>query len=229
MGQWNTLHTFDEKLYQTRTRRLLEDEHALWPYYQMYKSISLPGTCRFTPADFVRYAAEFQQQIADLFVVGRVKDDNARLPLSAQDEYAFIDLFTFLIFQTSARFDPYFRLGYRAFANAVEVRNRESLSSQILSNLLDSYNEFNRDGSGIRKILTAVDVRIFMLDLDNLTAKPAEGAAEYVDEFKQYITYLAARDLGILSGLDLLPQKLMHTDAALPDLRDLTIESLRYD
>jgi hypothetical protein len=79
----------------------------------------------------VRYAAEFQQQISDLFVVGCVNDRDVRLPLSADDEYAFTDLFTYLI-------------------------------------------------------------------------------------------------LGILSGLDLLPERFMHADSELPDMHDLKIESLCY-
>jgi hypothetical protein len=228
MGQWNTLHTFDEKLYQARTLRLLENEQALLPYYEAFKSLSLPGTCTLTPAEFVRYAADFRQQISDLFVVGCAKDRESVLPLSDDHEYTFVNFFTYLIFQTAARFDPYFRFGYRAFAKSVIFRGQESVASLIVSDLLNSENEFNRDGSGIRRILSAVDVRMLMLDLDNLTARTDEGAAEYVEDFKHYITYLAERDLGVLSGLDLVSRMFMHADSELPDMRDLKIESLCY-
>ncbi len=228
MGQWNTLHTFDEKLYQTKTLRLLEDERALLPYYQNYKTLCIPGTCKLTPLDFIRYATDCRQQIADLFVVGCTKDENMRLPLPPEYEYTFVDLFTYLIFQTAARYYPYFRLGYRALDRAVRIQKRESVADQILRDLFRSCGEFARDGSGIRKIFTVVDVKMLALDLDNLAANAEEGDFKRVEDFKQYVTYLADRDLGILSGLDLVPAQFEHIDSELPDLRDLNIESLRY-
>ncbi len=178
--------------------------------------------------DFIRYATDCRQQIADLFVVGCTKDENMRLPLPPEYEYTFVDLFTYLIFQTAARYYPYFRLGYRALDRAVRIQKRESVADQILRDLFRSRGEFARDGSGIRKIFTVVDVKMLALDLDNLAANAEEGDFKRVEDFKQYVTYLADRDLGILSGLDLVPAQFEHIDSELPDLRDLNIESLRY-
>lgn len=202
MGDWNTLHTFSDDAFCKHTLRVFEHDDLLANYYVEYCKYCLKGQCSLPFSELKQYFDAYHHAIKALFEVDDAQPQIATLHVSYKEEYHFGRFFAFVIFRTCADFFPYFKLGYRSFSLSVAFRKAGTVAEEIISAILYSYNDFNYDSDGIRKILSHSDVVLLEMDLDKVEPSKQE-ALPYILEFKAYIHHLSKNGLGLLSGQNL--------------------------
>lgn len=198
MGDWNTLHLFDESAYQKETLTILQSPDLMTPYFREYLKSCLGGTCEWTPA---LITAIFRSNASVFNDLTNITSDHTEKKFQTPygtDDYHFRRFINFLLFNTCVDFYPYFKLGKSLVQRSIDL-NWKTVSGEILSTLFNHSSQFNWDGDGIRKILLPKELGFLLTDSKNIVPSTPE-AKPMVDEFLFFLNFAQEHGLGLLSG-----------------------------
>ena len=194
MGQWNTLHVFDDKkFYQEIIPKLEKDDEFLSKYItsnvaQLFSKrvekveeqiVNLRNLIKQFDKDFKNYSGNENQIPNDLN-----------------------KLIEIIIFSECAIFSPYFKLGYRLVSYSIEYKKYGTLAEEIISNLINGVesNLFSKNEFGIKNWVTAEELELVILDLENLS--PKKDYKIYFDEFVYFLKETNRNKLGLICCIE---------------------------
>lgn len=222
MGDWNTLHFFDDKRFQTKVvADLLDKGDLLKQYFESklgkyllwdnnnsdQKISSILDFCQFLDKDFKRHKILYDiskrkkkpEEEYLTFINRQNQDEKEFLEQNGQTIDDLSTILPLLLFSECASFNPHLILGRRIFTGCVDAKPR-SVSSEIISQITDSEYGciYSRTGSGVINWITNDELQLLWLDKDNLFSQDPDSE-NYFQEFLQFIEIAIKNNLGVVS------------------------------
>ena len=223
MGDWNTLHFFNDKHFYEKVVPDLKGKGDLlkkYFYSQLSKYLlfhndndekridAILEYCHFFDDEFKRHEVLYEIESRNKKPDEEYSKfmEQWRHDLQAfhnKNSPTFDDLsiiLTLIVFSECAAFNPHFILGRRVFSENVGAKPKsitEVIISQINNSPLGSTHSY---GSGIMNWITSEDVKLLWLDRDNLLPT---GSEEYFNDFLKFIEIVVENDLGVVSGTNM--------------------------
>ena len=209
MGDWNTLHVFDDRRFHEeivpmlRGRKVGVEEH-----YEKFLTRSPRcdvGIEEMVPL-FRQFSADFTRHPG--YDALLAQDGNATFDRIHRGEYYTRRFFEFVVFSECASFFPYFVMGYRQFGAAVRAKEGDTVVDDLLLRIShgNADNPWKWDGDGIRSWMSTQEVKV-LLDSGSIVPR-REDEAEYVQDFLRFLGVVTKNKLGLLSACDILSDDL---------------------
>ncbi|REG20496.1 hypothetical protein ATI61_12161 [Archangium gephyra] len=207
MGDWNTLHVFDDRRFHEETVPMLRGKKAgLEEHFSRFlETCVVPGHRDF---DFEEVLLLFRQFNADFT---RHPEYEALVAQEGETQFVRIHprefyirrFFEFVVFAECASFFPHFQMGKTLFTGAVDVKQGDTAVTGLLDHLAYGYpnNPWMWDGDGIRAWVSAQDAKV-MHDSGSIVPQEEEYA-QYVEEFQRFLGVVTQNNLGLLSAVNL--------------------------
>lgn len=194
MGQWNTLHVFDDrKFYQEVIPKMINDDEFLKKYINSKVAKIFTGSSD---------AAEIQIVKLRDFIKHLDEDFKSYSGNEVEIPYEINKLIEIIVFSECAIFSPYFKLGYRLFFSSIAFSKEEILAEEIMYNLVygEESNIFSSNEGGIKSWISSEELELVIYDLEHLV--PKETRAVYFEEFIQFIKEVHKHKLGLICCID---------------------------
>lgn len=225
MGDWNTLHHFnDKKFYTEIVPDLLTNGELLKKYYNLEyaKYITYPNdniTKRIdeiisfnqlldkdfkhhkTLFDIQNGKKEINEEYSE-FIKKRNQREDDFYRLNGHIIEDFNQILTLIVFSESAAFNPHLILGRTVF-NGNIIAKSKSVAEDIIHNFTNSklgsiYNQY----SGFINWITYDELQLLWLDKENL--QPAsDSSKKYFSDFYKFIEIAIENELGLISGTNM--------------------------
>jgi len=222
MGDWNTLHFFDDKHFYEKVAPDLSNEGFLLKKYfesDLWKHILFDNNnsdarikamldfCQDLDTDFKKH-----KELASILNRKKQPDEEYsrfrhhlnedEKEFESKNSYAFGDLsdtLQLLLFSECASFNPHLILGRHIFTGAVDAKPK-SVSEKIIWKITDSEigSVFSYGGTGIINWITNEELQLLWLDKENLFAKDSESQ-DYFQEFLSFIAIAIKNNWGLIS------------------------------
>ncbi len=211
MGDWNTLHVFDDRRFHEETvPRLRGRKGSLEEHYTRYLRTCPRGECDLGIAEIIEISRQFSEDFTSHpgYSTDTGQGGERNFIGSQPWEYHYRRFFEFIVFAECASFYPYFRMGKLFFRGAVDVRPGATAVGGLLARVVDGYrdNPWTWDGDGIRGWLSATEAKV-LNDADSIIPTESEYA-RYVEEFRRFLDVVTKNDLGLLSAVNLAEARL---------------------
>ncbi|OMP80022.1 hypothetical protein [[Flexibacter] sp. ATCC 35208] len=200
MGQWHTLHLFDDKRFYTDTVPLLKGQQGdIQAYYIMYEQTCTKGICDIPLAELVAVFNQLKGYRLDYLPFMEVIHKEWYPFLSTLPwTYHLSAFFEYVVFSHCADYAPYFRLGKHAALHRMPGINSNGLSYEILGELSMIYpGIFTVEGMGVTGWITSEEVKELLAGLKN------EETINDIEDFIAFLEVSASLDMGIIAGVDL--------------------------
>ncbi|NMO15127.1 hypothetical protein HPC49_04300 [Pyxidicoccus fallax] len=205
MGDWNTLHVFDDRRFHEETVPRLRGEKAgLEEHHARFLKTSMPrcdiGVDEMIPV-FRQFSADFTRHPG--YDALLEQDRHATFERIHPREFYIRRFFEFVLFSECANFFPYFKMGYRLFHGAVGVKEGDTAMSDLVLHLSHGgdNNPWRWDGDGIRSWLSAREVKA-LNDSGSIVPRKEEDA-DYVQDFLRFLDVVTKNNLGLLSAANI--------------------------
>lgn len=255
MGDWNTLHHFDDKkFYSIIVPDLKSNGQLLGKYfnsefgkYVAYANdknteriAEIVTLNQFLDKDFKHHKTLFDIQNRKK---GINEDYSEFIKKRSQDEENFqkanghiiedINLIlTLIIFSECAAFNPHLILGRSIFTGNVSAKSK-SVAEEIIYNFTNNeigsiFYSSCSNCTGFINWITNEDLRLLWLDKENL--QPADNSSEkYFSDFYKFIEIAVENELGVIAGTNMNEDilKLIQSPLSVKiDLKQLGLESV---
>lgn len=225
MGDWNTLHIFNDRHFYERLVPDFKDKgelfkrhmdsllgkYILWDNSNSEaRTQQLVTFSRELTPDFKVHEKYYQIQgrkkkpteVYAEFISKRVQDDDDFRHIHADVIEDLNQLLTLIIFTECASFNPHLVLGHRIFTGNVEAK-AGSIADNIITKI--TYNELGSpyygnwsNCNGLINWITNEDLQLLWLDRDNLQI-PADGSETYLQEFLAFTELALQHECGFIS------------------------------
>ncbi len=216
MGQWNSLHLFDEKKFREVIVPAFRQDAALLKSYFCSKTapalIESPETLT---EERIKAVMTFAAGMSDDFrnhpeIAKRIEQDDFSAYYHSLELNDLRSLLFLIVFSECAVPLPYFRLGYRLLIKNLAYSSPESQAETLIQKI-----QFNADRSGvfpgeegIVNWLSANEVKKLLGDFEVVKPKPSHGIVNplintYVSELKAFLSVAASHELGLVSCVDI--------------------------
>jgi hypothetical protein len=225
MGDWNTLHIFDDRYFYQHLVPDFKDKGAIFKRYMdslLGKYILGDNSnsearvqgfvelcCQLKP-DFKRHETYYEIQSrkkmpAELyadFIFKQNQDEDHFQRTKAGVIEDINNLLTLIIFSECASFNPHLILGRRIFTGNVHAKPgsvADDVITRITENELGSiYYPGRANCFGLTNWVTNEELQLLWLDRDNLYAPP-DGSEEYLQEFLEFAQLALQHECGFIS------------------------------
>ncbi|MFC3157472.1 hypothetical protein SAMN05443633_10831 [Chryseobacterium arachidis] len=222
MGDWNTLHHFDDKKFYSKIVPDLLGEGQLLRNYFNSKFGKYIVYDNDQDERRIKDIIEFSQSLDDefkihetllniqkreknvdveysSFIQKRNKDEDDFYTINGQVIEDFNLILTLIIFSECAAFNPHLILGRTIFTGCVNAK-QESIAEYIISDFTSNdlgsiFSNYN----GFINWVTNEDLQLLWLDKENLYSA-GEDADKYFSDFYKFIEIAIENDLGVISG-----------------------------
>ncbi len=222
MGDWNTLHFFDDRRFYDTVVPDLRGEGILLKHY--FESLagrsmlfnnsnsearvnSILEFCKAMDKDFKVHTAFYEQETRKkqpgedykVFLEASRQSYAQLMSTHADVLEDFTRMFSLLIFAECASFNPHLIMGRRIFSGCVTA-DPYTISSQVCIVLTQTEigSVFSSYGSGVMNWVTNEELQLLWLDRHHL--KPTEAEAEnYFNEFLRLVEIALENKLGLIS------------------------------
>jgi hypothetical protein len=235
MGDWNTLHFFDDKKFYSEVVVDLKDKGILLQEhfnskFEKYafgndnskKRINdIIDFCRLLDKDFKSHKVLYEiatrkknlTEEYSAYNSTKVQDENKFINDNAQIIEDLNRTLTLIIFSECASFNPHLILGRRIFSDCVKAKPK-TISEDIIANIICSptgsiHNGF---GNGLINWITNEELQLLWLDKENLDAT-CEDAKNYFMEFINFMEIAIDNGLGLISGTNMNESLLKKIEA----------------
>lgn len=225
MGDWNTLHIFDDRYFYERLvpdfkdkgesfKRYMDSllgKYILWDNSNSEaRTQQLVTFCRELTPDFkvhekyceIQGRQKKPTEVYAEFISKRVKDDEEFRHKNADAIEDLNRLLTLIIFTECASFNPHLILGRRIFSGSVDAKPgsiADNITTRITNNEWGSpYYSNMSNCNGLINWITNEDLQLLWLDRDNLYSPP-DGSQEYLQEFLAFTELALQHDCGFIS------------------------------
>lgn len=219
MGQWNTLHLFDDRKFYDEVVPSMQSKDILKKCFASKEGRYALEDAEILVKERVEVIQELSSKLSLDFRVhsGLVRDlkncINREEKVKVSALYSnkaedFNNILLVLIFSKCALCSPYFTLGYRLITSYLKYRKSDSICENYVKKLM----YFEKSGTlislgtgdGIRNWLTAEEVKIFVENYEDIIPNKRERYAKrYIKEFKTFFELAAKNNYGLLACLDL--------------------------
>jgi len=208
MGDWNTLHLFDDNTFYTETVPLLKGVQGdLRPYYESYLTTCLGGTCSISLQELVDIYNQMQNNFHDFPNFNELHDKGLSFLPQRDGPYHLSAFFEHVVFSDCADLLPNYILGKQPLQNQFPDILTGGLGNALVCELGCSHgNVFTSEGFGITGWLTAEEVDVLLADMeDYLALKPSihEDDIWRIEDLGGFLTIATSLNMGILQGVDL--------------------------
>jgi len=225
MGDWNTLHLFNDRYFYKHLVPDFKDKGALFKRYMdsllgkyilwdnsnsEFRTQQLVAFCRQLLPDFKRHEKYYEiqrrqkkptEEYAE-FISQQSLDEDHFQKVNADVIEDLNRLLTLIIFTECAAFNPHLILGRRIFTGNVHAK-AGSIADDIISNI--HYNELGSpyygnmsNCNGLTNWITNEELQLLWLDRDNLFSPP-DGSEEYLKEFLGFIELALLYECGLIA------------------------------
>lgn len=206
MGDWNTLHVFDDKRFYEETVPMLRGQKpGLEKHYSRFAKLPMLGAPRASLDEMIPIFRQFNDDFATYpgFDANDAFSRQVGFAEIFRGEYYLRRFFEFVVFSECASFFPHFGMGYRAFAAAMGAKQGDTVVEGLLSHIAFGIvdNPWRWDGDGIRSWVTARDVKV-LHDSGSIVPKNEEDA-EYVEDFLRFLGVVTKHNLGLLTAVNI--------------------------
>jgi hypothetical protein len=225
MGDWNTLHIFDDRYFYERLVPDFKDKGEVFKSYMdsllgkyilwdnsnsEARTRQLVAFCRELTTDFKVHKKYFEIQgrkkmpteVYAEFISKQIDDDEHFRHTNADAIEDLNRLLTLIIFTECASFNPHLVLGRRIFTGNVDAK-AGSIADNIITRI--TYNELGSpyygnmsNCNGLTNWITNEDLQLLWLDRNNLYSPP-DGSQEYLQEFLAFTELALQHDCGFIS------------------------------
>jgi len=209
MGDWNTLHLFNDTVFYNETVPLLKGiKRNLNPYYFSYLTTCLGGKCD-TPLDtMVDVFNQMDKSFQKFPPFEAMWDKDYRGFLAKYKwSYHLSAFFEQVVFADCADLLPNYCLGKRGLPYQLPDILTGGLGNAIVCELKSNGNNiFTAEGAGITGWITAEEAEELLSDIDQyLATKPAihEDDIWYLEDFAAFLRIAVTLKMGILQGANL--------------------------
>jgi hypothetical protein len=213
MGDWNTLHLFNEDIFYNQTVPLLKGKYGDLEkeYYDFLKYHLIGGIdrlskselnilCKKGAEDVIAVASNFDY-VFTLHSEFMIDDQEERKSYLDKHNwfYDFNRFFEYIVFSTCADYFPWYRLGKCGLFTQVPMKNR-SIGYEVISKLSmrSEYNLFCCDGSGIISWISSEEAALLKNDYSSVIEKN-----EFTTDFEKFLDGVVQNQLGLLAAVNL--------------------------
>lgn len=220
MGDWRTLHFFNEEKYkeeivpqvtdiESYLSAFLNDYRLNWvDGYPITREEILRNTITFvselsSELNIHPYLIEIEKRKAQETYHDFVKRRNQDFDHFFKSKLSVIEFFEFLlietIFSSVANFNPHFKLGKRLFESLISAK-KGSVAEELIRLITTGPNGAVLDlvDGGIMNWLNKEEVELLYLDNENLICQDDKYPG-YVNEFKEFLFMAVNSDCGLIS------------------------------
>lgn len=200
MGQWHTLHLFDDKRFYTDTVPLLKGQQGdIQAYYTKYEQTCIKGKCDIPLAELVTVFNQLKGYRLEYLPFMEVIHKEWYPFLNTLPwTYHLSAFFEYVVFSHCADYVPYFRLGKSAAIHRVPGINHKGLSYEIICELsMNNPGIFTAEGMGVTGWITSEEVKALLAGLKN------EETIHDIEDFIAFLEVTASLDMGVIAGVDL--------------------------
>ena len=218
MGQWNTLHLFDEDtFYKKVVNSFKNDSSFLKKYFNNDLGPSLIEDPETLKDERIKEIIKVSKKMSEDFrnypeLIQYRKEPNWNQRFFSQELEDLRNLFFVIVFDNCALPFPYFKLGYRLMTSYIGFNNENTDTEKLIHKIKYNVEEggiFSAE-MGIRNWLSKNEVAKILERFDDV--KPNLGSIEaqshnrfakiYVDEFKEFLKVAKDNGFGLVSCLD---------------------------
>lgn len=257
MGDWNTLHHFDDKKFYSKIIPELKSNGQLlrkycnsgFGKYIFYGSDEnderIDEILRFS--HFLNSDYKLHETLLDILTRKKGIDEKYSdfIKKKHQDEEKFqkenghiIDdinrILTLIIFSECAAFNPHLILGRSIFTGCVSTKPNsisEEITSNFITNELGSIFYSSRSNcNGLINWVSNEDLQLLWMDKENLYPTDLESE-KYFSDFSKFIEIAIENELGVISGTNMNEEilKLIQSPLSVKiDLKQLGLKSVIY-
>ncbi|MCB9230597.1 MAG: hypothetical protein H6581_02995 [Bacteroidia bacterium] len=251
MGDWNTLHHFNDKIFYAeivpdlkRNGQLLEKYfNSEFGKYIAYaddnnadRIAEIISFCQFLDKDFKHHKTLFEIQKRtkgkdedyDSFIVKRNRDEDDFQKANGKIIEDINNILTLIIFSECAAFNPHLILGRRIFTGNVRAKP-DSVAEEVIWNFTNRESgSIFYSSNGLINWVTHDDLQLLWLDKENL--QPADRDSEkYFSDFYKFIEIAVENELGVIAGTNMREDILKLIKSPLTvkvDVKELGLENV---
>lgn len=225
MGDWNTLHLFNDRYFYEHLVPDFKDKGAIFKRYMdsllgkyilwdnsnsEARTRQLVAFCRQLLPDFKRHEKYYEIQkrqkkpteVYAEFIAQQVRDEDHFQKENADVIEDLNRLLTLIIFSECASFNPHLILGRRIFSGNVHAKAgsiADDIITQVRYNELGSpYYSNMSNCNGLTNWITNEELQLLWLDRDNLQLAP-DGSEQYLQEFLAFTELALLHDCGLIA------------------------------
>jgi len=211
MGDWNTLHVFDDKKFYQVVVPILKGEGKPLEFYLdtdfgKYTLRDIKQSKNSIIDSIIKTAHQFDDKFK--FFLGFPQPEPA--PIYYRNFYnknswfhEFNSICEYIVFSECAFFNPHFKLGKNLFYSFIKAK--PNTASQDFQNQIGMMNDsiFGIEGDGIKNWITNDELSLYILDFENLSSTPQGDKFNYLEEFKLFIKTFHENGYGVISCFNL--------------------------
>ncbi len=247
MGDWNTLHFFDDKTFYAKVvpdllaKGELLKKHfesklgnsILWGNNNSHERIdAILKFCHSLDKDFKvhqdlhalisREKKPGEQYLEALHAIQKDEKEFKKQNSHVIDDLT--EILPLLLFSECASFNPHLILGRNIFRNRVNAKPK-SVAKEIITRVTDQeYGSAFPYNSGIVNWITNENLQLLWMDKDSLFSSDADSE-EYFQEFLKFIVIAIENNLGIVSGSN-MKESILNSIENPALVLDLDLEAL---
>jgi hypothetical protein len=257
MGDWNTLHYFDDKKFYSEIvpdlksngqllQKYFNSEFGRYLAYANDKNAEriaeIIRFIRFLDKDFKHHKTLFEIQNRkkrideeySKFIEKRNQDENDFHKVNGHIIEDINLILTLIIFSECAAFNPHLILGRSIFTGNVTAK-LNSVAEEVICNFTNNelgsiFYSSASNCNGFINWVTNDDLRLLWLDKENL--KPADnGSEKYFSDFYKFIEIAVENELGVIAGTNMNENilKLIQSPLSVKiDIKELGLKSVIY-
>lgn len=213
MGDWNTLHLFDDQRFYHQTVPALQGHNGdLTEHYKHYSSTFTGGRCTTTLETLISISAQMENGFREFPAFQEAYLQHLDTFLSTHAwVYDFALFFEMMVFSASADFLPNMGLGKRDLSHWLPDMPLGKEAAHILGELgkMNYSSVFCADGAGVMGWITAAEVSLLLADIKKVIAGQhalPQDELEAVQNFATFLSVAEGLNKGILSGVNLRGQ-----------------------
>jgi len=221
MGDWNTLHIFNDRDFYDRLVPDFKDRGAMFKHHMdsllgkyilgnndnsETRTLHLVDLCRQLKPDFKIHGAYYKIESRQKkptedykdFISKRVEDGHDFLRVNASVIEDLNLLLTLVIFAECGAFNPHLILGRRTFSSNIKARPGSLAENIIQQTWYHPLGSIYTTGSGPMNWISYDELNLLWLDKHNLHVPP-EGSEQYLQEFLEFTELALQHKCGFIS------------------------------